>query len=81
LVIGFVELHIAGDFGSERSEGVRESGGVEALAKLLGDGATAKNFPAFENEGLEATLREIESGDESVVAAADESYALSEGHD
>ena len=38
-------------------------------------------FPAFENDRLEAALRKVEGGDQSVVAAADESYTLSDGHD
>jgi len=49
--------------------------------KFLGDGATADHFAALEDEGLEAALGEIKSGDESVVAAADENYTLSERHD
>jgi hypothetical protein len=49
--------------------------------KLLGDGAAANYFPAFENDRLEAALRKIVRGDESIVAAADESYTLSNGHD
>jgi hypothetical protein len=49
--------------------------------ELLGDGTAANYFAAFEDEGLEAALGEIESGDESVVTAANENYALSDGHD
>jgi hypothetical protein len=48
--------------------------------KFLGDGAAADHFAAFEDERLEAAFSEIKSGDESVVPAADENYALSEGH-
>ncbi len=57
-----------------------ERRGLEAGMKFLGDGATTDHFAAFEHEGLETALGEIESGDKSVVTAADENYALSEGH-
>jgi len=55
-------------------------GGLEARMKFLGDGTAADHFAAFEDEGLEATFGEIKSGDESVVTATDEDYALSERH-
>ena len=48
--------------------------------KFLGDGAAADHFAAFQNERLEAALGEIKRGDERVVTAADEHYALSDGH-
>src|SRR4029077_7323750 len=37
-------------------------------------------FAALEDQRLEATLGEVERGDESVVTAADEDYALCECH-
>src|ERR1700687_3161602 len=77
--IEFIELHIAGNVGAERAESVRESGGAEAGMKFIGDGAAADHFAAFEDEGLEAAFGEIESGNESVVTAADKSHALSDG--
>jgi hypothetical protein len=48
--------------------------------KFLGDRAAANHFSAFENERFETSLCEIERGNQCVVAAADESYALSDGH-
>jgi hypothetical protein len=48
--------------------------------KLFGDGAAADHFAAFEDQRFEAASGEIKSGDESVVAAADENYALSKRH-
>lgn len=79
--IEFLEVEIAGDIGAKRAQGVRKSGRVEAGMKFLGDGAAADHFAAFENERLKAAFCEIERGDESVMAAADEGYALSDGHD
>jgi hypothetical protein len=76
-----VKLQIAGNVGAKRANGVRKCGSAEAGMKFLGDGAATNHFAAFENERLETALGEIERGDESVVAAADESYALSDGHD
>src|SRR5690349_20195651 len=76
----FIELHVSCDLGAKRAESVRESRGFEAGIKFLGDSAAADHFAAFEDEGLEAALGKVKSGDESVVAAADKNYTLSEGH-
>ena len=48
---------------------------------LFRNGPAADHFPAFENERLETALCEVERGDESIVAPADDSYTLSDGHD
>ncbi len=45
--------------------------------KFLSDGAAANHFAAFEDQRLKAARGEIKRGDECVVAAADENYALS----
>ncbi len=76
----FFGLHVRGDIGAERTDSVRERGGAEARMKFLGDGAAADEFAAFEDQRLEATFGEVEGGDEGVVTAADEDYALSDGH-
>src|SRR6266704_2111925 len=78
--IEFFNLHVARDLYAKRAEGMGECGSFEAGIKFLGDGAATDHFAAFEDEWLETTLGEIEGGDESVVAAADENYALSERH-
>ena len=75
------ELQVFGDVSTQRAQGVRERGGVEAGMKFLGDCTATDDLAAFENDGLEAALGEVKSSDESVVSAADESYALSDGHD
>src|SRR6202035_5374582 len=64
----------------KRANGVRERRGAKAGMKFFGDGAAADKFPAFEDEWLEAASGEIKGGDERVGTAADEHYALSEGH-
>jgi len=76
----FIELHVARDLRAKRAESVRESRGFEAGIEFFRDSAAANHFAAFEDEGLEAALGKIKSGDESVVPAADENYTLSEGH-
>jgi hypothetical protein len=73
-------LQIAGNVSAERTESVRQGRSTEAGMKFLGDGAAADHFAAFEDEGLEATLGEIKSGDKSVVTPADKNHALSDGH-
>ena len=80
LQILLVEAHVARDVGAKRADGVGERGGAIAGVKFFGDGAAADNFAAFENDGFESALGEIESGDECVVSAADDDYALSDGH-
>src|SRR5260370_123534 len=76
----FFDLHVARDLCAKRAECMGKRGGLEAGMKFLGDGAAADHFAAFEDEGLEAALGEIKSGDKGVVAAADESHALSKRH-
>jgi hypothetical protein len=75
-----VELEIAGDTGTKRAESVRKSGRVETVMKLFCNGTAADRLAAFQNERLKAALGKIERRDESVVAAADKRYALSDGH-
>jgi hypothetical protein len=48
--------------------------------KFLGDSAAANHFAALQDQRLEAAFGEIKSGDECVVSATDENYALSQGH-
>ena len=39
--------------------------------KFFGDGPAANHFAALQNHRLESAFRKIESGDEGIVAAAD----------
>ena len=48
--------------------------------KFFGDGGAADNGAAFEDERLVALFREIESSDESVVAAAENDDVALRGH-
>src|SRR5580698_8862847 len=80
LQILLVEAHIARDVGAKRADGVGKSRSAIAGVKFFGDGPAADNFAAFENDGFESALGEIESGDECVVSAADDDYTLSDGH-
>jgi hypothetical protein len=48
--------------------------------KFLGDRAAANDFTALQNERLEATFRQVKPGDECVVTAANDDYALSDRH-
>src|ERR1700689_69323 len=80
LQILLVEAHVARDVGAKRTDGVRERRGAIARVKFFGDGTAADDFAAFKNDGFESALCEIESGDECVVTAADDDYALSDGH-
>ncbi len=79
-IVKLFELQIFRHVGAQWAESVSERGGAEAGIKFLGDGASAHHFAALEDERLERALGQIKSGDESVVSAADENYALSERH-
>ena len=81
LAIAFMKLEVPGNVRAKRADGVGKSGSSETVVKFLGDGASADHFASFKYERLESALCEIERGDESVVPAADKSYALSDGHD
>jgi hypothetical protein len=59
---------------------MRDGGTFEAGMKLFGDGGSADNGAAFEDERLVAFFREIESGDESVVPAAENDDVALRGH-
>ena len=78
--IEFFDLQVAGNVGAQGAERVRKRRSAKTGMKFLGDGAAADHFAAFENERLESALGEIKRGDECIVAAADENYALSDGH-
>ncbi len=78
--IEFFDLQVARNVGPQRTEGVGQRRGAEAGVKFFRDGAAADYFAAFENEGLESAFGEIKRGDEGIVTAADENYALSDGH-
>jgi len=70
--LGPLRANVARDLRAKRAESVRESRGFEAGIEFFRDSAAANHFAAFEDEGLEAALGKIKSGDESVVPAADE---------
>src|SRR5260370_33217555 len=80
VALELLELHVRGNIGAERTDGVRERRSAKAGMKFLGDGAAADKFAALEDERLEAAFGEVEGGDERIVAAAEEHYALSDGH-
>src|ERR1039458_3725696 len=66
------ELHIAHDVWTNRPSAVRERGATEAGMKFIGDGSAADLRPALEDEWLESRFGEVERGDQSVVASADD---------
>src|SRR5580692_114870 len=78
--IEFGKFKIARDVRSKRAESMGKSRDVKARMELFRDRPATDHLAAFEHQRLEAALRQIESGDESVVAAADNGYALSDGH-
>ena len=67
-----LQLHVADDVGTQRSGGVRQRGAAEAGMKFFGDGGAAGLRAALEHQRLVSGLGQIERGDQSVVAAADD---------
>ena len=57
-----------------------DGGAFETGMKFFGDGGAADYGAALEDERLVAFFREIESGDESVVAAAENDDVALRGH-
>src|SRR5690349_18912743 len=49
VALEFLQLHVCGDVGAKRADGVRESGGAEAGMKFFSDGAAADEFAALKN--------------------------------
>ena len=74
------ELHVFQDGRERRASGMRDGGTAETGMKFFGDGAAADDLAAFENERLQAFLREIEGGDERVVPAANDQDFARRGH-
>src|SRR5277367_2828778 len=74
------ELHVLHDGGERRAAGMRYGGTFEAGMKFFGDGGAANHRAAFEDEGLVAFFREVEGGDERVVAAAENYDVALRGH-
>jgi len=60
------------DFGAEERDYIGAFGEEEARDDFFGDGGTAENVAAFEDENLLASFGEIGSVDQAVVAAADD---------
>ncbi len=66
--------------GERRAAGMRDGGTFEAGMKFFGDGGAADDGAAFEDERLVAFFREIEGGDERVVAATENDDVALRGH-
>ncbi len=69
------ELHVGDDRGPQRADGVRQRRAAVSRGDLLGDGCSADRRAPFEHERLETGPRQIERGDQAVVAGADDDRA------
>src|SRR5439155_5360504 len=65
------ELHVAPDRLPQHAEYVRAGGGAVAGSELLRVARAPEDVPALEDQRLHAGARQIETGDEAVVASAD----------
>src|SRR3972149_5304972 len=66
------ELEVPDDLGAEEARGGREAGEPDSGEELLRAARSAHDGAAFEDEDLEARLREVARGHEPVVAPADD---------
>jgi hypothetical protein len=74
------ELHVFDDLGEWRAAGVGDRGTFESGMKFLGDGGTADDVAAFEDERLVAFFREVEGRNERVVTATENDDVARRGH-
>src|ERR1700676_1218250 len=73
-------LHVPQDVRTKRTRTVRERGTSEAGMKFIGDRSAADLCAALQNERPEASLRQIECGDEPVVPPANNYDVVRFGH-
>ena len=66
------ELQLAHDFFLHEARKVRGRGNAIPGPDLLGDGASAHQFTAFENQHAAARARQIGGRDQAVVSRADD---------
>ena len=67
-----LKAHVANNIGPKRPGGVGEDGGTKSRMKFSRDGRAADLMAALNNQRLESGLGQIEGGDQSIVAAADD---------
>ena len=68
----FLQLHVADDVRADRACRVSQGRAAKARMEFVGDRSPADLRAAFEHERLESSLRQIKSGDQPVVTAADD---------
>src|SRR5271156_367096 len=74
------ELHVLHDGGEWRAAGMSDGGTFETGMNFFGDSGAADDGAAFKNQGLVAFFREVEGGDERVVAATEDDDVALSGH-
>ena len=76
LETALVEAHVAPHGAAQHAEHVGAAGGMEAGGELLGDAGAADDVTALEHQRAHPRPRQVEGGDEPVVAAADDDRAV-----
>ena len=72
-----LQLHVADNVAAQRPSRVRQRGAAEAGMEFFRDGCTAGLRAALQHQRLVSGLGQIEGGDQSVMAAAnDDDVAL-----
>ena len=66
------EIEVGLDFRAKEAAGVGEGRGSETRMNFLGDTGASDDRTAFEDQDLQAGLREIRGGDEPIVTPADD---------
>jgi hypothetical protein len=71
-----VEAHVAPDRAAQHAQHVGAAGAVEAGGELLGDAGAADDVAPLEHQRAHPRSRQVEGGDEAVVATADDDRAV-----
>src|SRR5919107_3357726 len=75
-----LQVEIADDLRTEKAVHVRGGRNLEAGPQLLGNARAAQNLPALQYQDLDSGTSEVGSGDQSVVAAADDDQIVCRCH-
>jgi hypothetical protein len=74
------EIQFANDLGAEQRDDVGTFGEEEAWDNFFGDGGTAENAAALEDEHFFAGFGKVSGIDEAVVTASDDDYIVGLRH-
>jgi hypothetical protein len=75
-----IEAHVTNNVWTKRTGGVGENRATKSGMKFFSDGGAAGLRTAFEHQGFVSSFGEVESGDQPIVATADDNDIALFGH-